>query len=213
LQHGPRHTDALQNAALIFRGLGWPDEAVDYARRALETDPLSRSALRNLGVTYWGVGRHADSRAAYQQMLALYPEQVDMHAFTAGSLMLDGKPEEALHELSLEKHEFWVPFVESMILHSLGRDEEANQATLRYIEENNVGYAFQFAEIYAWQSKSDKAFEWLETASENHDGGLSQILSDPYLVSLHNDPRWEPLLLKVGLLNYWHEMQARKASN
>ncbi len=213
LQHGPRHADALQNAATIFRGLGWPDEAVDYARRALETDPLSRSALRTLGVTYWAVGRHADSRTAYRQMLALYPEQVDMHAFTANSLMLDGKPEEALHELSLEKHEFWVLFAESMILHSLGRYEEADQVTQRYIEENHVGFAFQFADIFAWQSKPDQAFEWLEIASENHDGGFSQILSDPFLVSLQQDSRWEPLLLKVGLLNYWYEMQARKASD
>ncbi len=210
LQYGPRHSDALQNAASIFRYIGLHDQAVDFARRAVETDPLSRSALRSLGITYWGVGLHAEARGTYQRMLELYPEHVDMHAFIANSYMLDGMPEEGLHEVAKEEHGMWINFAGSMIFHSLGRYEEAGLALQQYKAQYPSGADYQIATIYAWHGKPDQAFNWLEIAFENRDGGIAQLLADPFIVSLHSDPRWEPLLQKVGLLPYWQEMQAKR---
>ncbi len=49
--------------------------------------------------------------------------------------------------------------------------------------------AFQIAEIYAYRGETDKAFEWLERAYKQRDGGLSQMKGDPLLRSLERDPR------------------------
>jgi hypothetical protein len=46
----------------------------------------------------------------------------------------------------------------------------------------------------------DKAFEWLETAYVERDTGLSYPQVDPFLLDIHNDPRWQPLLVKMGLV-------------
>jgi len=78
------------------------------------------------------------------------------------------------------------------------------------IAEYKHTMAFQAAEIYAWHGNKDKAYEWLDIAYEQRDGGYTQLLLDPFLVSLHNDPRWEPTLDKVGLLKYWQELQTKQ---
>src|SRR4029077_13607319 len=45
----------------------------------------------------------------------------------------------------------------------------------------------------------DKAFEWLQIAFENHDGGMPRLLVDPLLRDLRDDPRYMAMLKKVGL--------------
>ena len=59
--------------------------------------------------------------------------------------------------------------------------------------------AFQIAEIYAYQGETDKAFEWLERAYKQRDGGLSEMKGDPLLRHLQRDPRWLAFLTKMKL--------------
>jgi hypothetical protein len=51
----------------------------------------------------------------------------------------------------------------------------------------------------ATRGETDKAFEWLERAYEQRDGGLSEIKGDPLLRSLEHDPRYRPFLQKMKL--------------
>ena len=51
------------------------------------------------------------------------------------------------------------------------------------------GGAYQIAGAYAWRGEKVRAFEWLERARVQHDGGLTLIQIDPLLRSLRNDPR------------------------
>jgi len=53
------------------------------------------------------------------------------------------------------------------------------------------------------------SIEWLEITYENRDGGMSSLLVDLWLESLHDDPRWRPLLEKMKLLEYWDAMPGR----
>ena len=52
----------------------------------------------------------------------------------------------------------------------------------------------------------DKAFEWLDHSVEVRDAGLTYILGVNSLTPLQGDPRWEPFLKRLGLLDYWLEM-------
>jgi hypothetical protein len=53
------------------------------------------------------------------------------------------------------------------------------------------------------------SIEWLKISYENRDGGMSSLLVDLWLESLHDDPRWRPLLEKMKLLEYWDAMPGR----
>jgi len=59
--------------------------------------------------------------------------------------------------------------------------------------------AYQIAEVYAVRHEVDKAFEWLQIAFDNHDGGTLSLAVDPLLRGLRDDSRYKNLVVKVGL--------------
>jgi hypothetical protein len=67
------------------------------------------------------------------------------------------------------------------------------------IAEDGAVAAFQLAEIFAFDGEVERAFEWLERARDQRDPGLSALLGNPLLRSLHGDPRWAALLQSLGL--------------
>jgi hypothetical protein len=62
--------------------------------------------------------------------------------------------------------------------------------------------------VYGIRGETDKAFEWLEQSLKIRDSGLASVLGDNSFLSLRSDPRWQPFLEKIGLLEYWLEMPA-----
>ena len=59
--------------------------------------------------------------------------------------------------------------------------------------------AYQIAEVYGYRNDKDRAFEWLERARRQRDAGLSALRPDTLLTNLHDDPRWNAFLRKMGL--------------
>jgi len=59
--------------------------------------------------------------------------------------------------------------------------------------------AYQIAEVYAVRGETDKAFEWLQIAFDNHDTGTLALLVDPLLSGLRDDPRYKSLVAKLGM--------------
>jgi adenylate cyclase len=52
--------------------------------------------------------------------------------------------------------------------------------------------------VYAGLGGKDKVFEWLEKAYQDRSDSLAWFRSDPESKILHSDPRWLPLMRKVG---------------
>ncbi len=46
---------------------------------------------------------------------------------------------------------------------------------------------------------ADEAFEWLERALRERDGGVLELRAGPMFEPLRQDPRYEPLLRRIGL--------------
>ena len=86
-----------------------------------------------------------------------------------------------------------------MAEHTLGNAGESQRALDELIAKYAHDSAFQIAEVYAWRGEADKAFEWLERAYVQHDGGLAFIKPDPLFQGLHTDPRYAAMLKKLGL--------------
>jgi hypothetical protein len=59
--------------------------------------------------------------------------------------------------------------------------------------------AYQNAEVYALRGENDTAFEWLERAYRQRDGGLTLITYDPLLDSVRSDARYKAFLKKMKL--------------
>jgi hypothetical protein len=63
----------------------------------------------------------------------------------------------------------------------------------------SVTTAYQIATIYAYRGETDKAFEWLDRAYRQRDGGLTEIKGDPLLRNIEKDPLYRAFLQKMKL--------------
>jgi len=81
----------------------------------------------------------------------------------------------------------------------LGRKKESDAALAELVAKYHADSAYQVAEVYAFRAEADRAFEWLERAYAQRDGGLAQMKGDPLLKSLERDPRYAAFLKKMRL--------------
>jgi serine/threonine-protein kinase len=125
------------------------------------------------------------------------------NSFTKANLatlqLLDGKASEALTTCQTIDGEGFRDSCVAMAAHTL-HDAKASQTALdAVIARSATSAAYQIAEVYAGRGEKDLAFEWLERAYRQQDGGLMQLKVDPLLASLHSDPRFKALMKKMNL--------------
>jgi len=210
LQEGPNNPGALGEAAMLEQTLGRLDRSIEYKQRALSLDPLSQVRITEAGVGYWWSQDYERAYELFSKNAELYPDDAWPGDIVATRIM-QGRLDEveqlinALADMPYEHN-----FVGAYAFQALGRAEEAAAATEWIIDFRGVPLAYQVAEMYAWQGNPDKAFEWLETGFETRDAGMSYLLVDLWLESLHGDSRWRPLLEKMSLLEYWDAMPDRQ---
>jgi predicted Zn-dependent protease len=153
----------------------------------------------NLAVTALYAGRLEEAGEAFAKVILLSPDRANAHAMLAQMYLLHSLPETALAEVEKEKDPYFRLPVQAMAYHSLGRAEESYHALAKFIEDYWEGGAYQLAQVYAYRGDANKAFEWLEAAYSQRDGGLFLVKADPFLKRLENDPRYAAFLRRIGL--------------
>jgi hypothetical protein len=86
----------------------------------------------------------------------------------------------------------------SIAYYALGRKEESNDALQELIAKYHASSAYQIAQVYGFRNQSDQAFEWLDRAYTQRDGGVIETKVDPLLKNLHSDPRFAAFLKKLN---------------
>jgi hypothetical protein len=117
----------------------------------------------------------------------------------ANIALLDGKPDQALDFLRQPAVRGWQLQGVALVQHALGHEQLSQQALDQLIGESARYAAYQIAEVYAWRGQKEQAFQWLERAYAQRDGGMTEIKLDPLLRSLHTDPRFRAMLVKMKL--------------
>ena len=148
---------------------------------------------------------------SYRYILELYPDATSVKSFLAILKAAEGKPEEGLQYIDFDSEDRWPRVFSTIVLHTLGRHEEEDQIRQNMIDNKGQLWAFHIAITYACHGDPDKAFEWLDIAFEQRDYFMPQLSYNRWLTSLHDDPRWVPMLGKMELLEYWEKSQARLA--
>ena len=87
----------------------------------------------------------------------------------------------------------------AMAYYSLGRKEESEAALAEFVENYQAFGAYNVAQAYAFCGEVDRAFQWLQKAYVQHDGGMFLVMVDPLLKNLKPDPRYKDLLKKMNL--------------
>jgi adenylate cyclase len=210
LKYGPQDAGVLRQAAWVSLTLGETERALELAQLGVDLDPLEYSGLTRLASIYWALGQPKEEEGIYRYIQELYPESVFTKPFLAAALAAQGRPEEGLQYLNFDSKSRWQKSMSAIVLHSLGHHEEERQMQQYMIDEGSDRWAPTIAMNFAWHGDIDSAFEWLDIAYDQRDSYMSNLIFNPWLAKLHDDPRWEKIVDKMGLLEYWNKSQARR---
>jgi lipopolysaccharide biosynthesis regulator YciM len=151
---------------------------------------------------FWA-GRLGEAEAALRDTLALNPDETIAHLFLGRVELARSNPAGALPEMErvAEREVPWARLYGlPLAYHALGREKEEAAALSELINTQGGNAASQIAGVHVARGDVDRAFEWLDKAYAQRDGGLLEgVKADPLLRSLKGDPRYQVLLKKIPL--------------
>jgi TolB-like protein len=183
--------------AALLATLGRVPDGLKMLHATVALDPLSVPAWRRLARLLTDSGQFAEARVAAQRVVEASPAG-DPSQIAGFIDLFDGHPQQALADAQVTTSLYYL-ILAAMANHTLGHSAESQRALDEVIRRGANTLAYQIGEIYAWRGERDKAFEWLERARRQHDGGLSYIKIDRSLASLRTDPRYHALLREIKL--------------
>jgi TolB-like protein len=171
------------------------DLAISQYQAALAMEPVVAEFYYYLGRAYLSSGHLDDAEASFRKLSNLSASyRGDFHLWE--TLFIKGELEAALAESDIS-------FTRAITHYALGNTAMADEALADIIEND---YPYSIALVYGYRGEADKTFEWLDNMLETSDFYPTFILTETAFRSVHSDPRWELVLEKLGLLEYWLEM-------
>jgi TolB-like protein len=183
--------------AALLATLGRVPDALKMLHATVALDPLSVPAWRQLAGLLIDSGQFAEARAAAERLGEASPAG-DPRLTVATIDLFDGRPQQALAEAQSNGTLYYLMLI-ARANYTLGHSTESQRALDELIQRGAKTLAYQIAEVYAWRGERDKAFEWLDRALRQHDGGLTYIKHDRILAPLRSDPRYNALLRELKL--------------
>lgn len=178
---------------------GYYDEGIASARMALELDPASLFANHFLGHILYFSQQYDEAIRALRHTLEMEPQYPKPRYFISLAMFWQGDAEAAWEEIQQEPLQWMKWTASAVILHRLGRTEEAEANLAKLSEEEDQEFAtIQRAAIFAQWGDPEMAFKNLDLAIKYRDPGLTQMLVDPLLDPLRDDPRFTKLLENLG---------------
>jgi len=198
-QLSPGNPTANDLLARVLVYLGHFQEAEELARQAIELDPLTFLARNNLARILYVEGKLDEAEASARKAAELQPTAASSHRWQVMIAILRGDGEAALREAQLEPDASYRHFELALAYYARGDRLAADAALTELIAQDRNVATYQIAQVYARRGETEKAFEWLQIAFDNHDTGMLSLLIDPLMRGLHHDARYKGLLAKIGL--------------
>jgi TolB-like protein/DNA-binding winged helix-turn-helix (wHTH) protein/Flp pilus assembly protein TadD len=197
----PGNAEVLRVHSYLSRELGNLDEAIGFYKQAIALDPLRPDYHLGLGYLLHVADRNMEAHSELRKALELNPQASLVHVTLGRILITEGNPQQALAEINVEPNEWGRLTGQVLAYHALGRAHDSDAALSLLIKKYENESAYQIAEAYAFRGQSDKAFEWLERAYRQRDGGLTDVKIDPLFERLWKDSRYAEFLRKMHFPN------------
>jgi TolB-like protein/Tfp pilus assembly protein PilF len=206
-----RALDLNPNDAVAQNGFaGWllsqgrPEEALAWARRAREHDPLAVSGVK-IGWILFHARRYQEAIHELRSVLAVFPDHTGALWFLGFALIANGQAEEAIPVLekvvSTSGHS---PAAIGVLIRAYahaGRRADALRALEELKRREKIGYVptAAFVNAYLGLDDNEQAFVWLERAYQEKSNILQFLKVHPFFDPIRGDPRFADLLRRVGL--------------
>jgi tetratricopeptide (TPR) repeat protein len=149
------------------------DEAIVVCKKVANENPTFAGAYECLATAYWGK--------------KMYPETIEQWKAYGKST---GERSDSDYAAALEQG-----------FRSGGWNGALSKSIETMKDQHKTGYSasYSIAEAYADLGAKEQAFQWLNTAFQEHDIGVMGLKTDFLLDPIRTDPRFTELVRKVGL--------------
>jgi len=205
LASNPGYTTARMWLSGLYGVLGRSDEAIEWARLALESDPISLIVNANLGLQYSDARRYDDAVAQLDRTLSLDPDFPIALLWRAKAKIADSRFEEGLADAeSYAKLAGHQPLSLGYMGYAAARSGDRVRALgiaeqLRQLAVSTYVSSYPLAVVYTGLGLPDEALESLERAFVERSDFLIYLGVDPVFDSLRSNPRFQALVKRVGL--------------
>ena len=181
------------------------EEALAETNKSVSLDPLSMMIYTGAGDAYYFAREYEKSVFHFRMSIELDPRFDGAHTGLARSLEALGRFDEARaayeegRRLSggIAGPSFGLAHLEA----ARGNEQEARRILTELTEARStrVVSAWGIAVMHASLGDVDEAFRWLDAAIEEHSPGLLLLRAHPRLDPIRKDPRYQPLVRRLGL--------------
>ena len=186
---------------------GREQEAIAEMNRAHQLDPLSLEISSEAGAIHFFARQYDEMNAVCKKVVVENPAFAGGHRCLADSYWLKRMYPQAIEESKILGQLSGDPHASEFAL-ALERGFRSggwNRALLNGIETAKAQYksgiwsAYDIADLYAQLGDKEQAFQWLNTAYQEHDSRLTSLKTTPSFDLIRSDPRFAELVRKVGL--------------
>ena len=180
-------------------------EAIAAMHQAVSLDPLSMYIRTGAGDAHYYAREYEKSVVHYRMALELDPRFDGAHTDLARSLEALGLFDEARAEYEegrrLSGGVAGPSFGLGHLAAASGNTTEARRILAELVDARSrrVVSAWGIAALHASLGEVDEAFRWLDTAIEERAAGMILLRVHPRLDPIRSDPRYGPLVRRVGL--------------
>ena len=204
LELNPNDADAHAGLALWLLCQGRTDEAVAWALRGRELDPLAASG-GNIGWILFQSRRYDESIHELRSTLAVHPANATALLFLGFALTANNQPADAIPVLEKARSlSNGSPAATGVLIRAYahaGRRTDALRLLAELQKRSKSGYipAGAFVNAHLGLGDNEQAFIWLEQAFKEKSNILQFTKTHPFFDPLRADPRFKDLARRVGL--------------
>lgn len=204
LELSPNNAEAHAGLALWLLCQGRTDEAVAWAQRGRQLDPLAVSGTGIAWILFQS-RRYDEAIHELRSVLAIKPDDANALLYLGFVLIAKNQPGEAIAVLekavSVSNRS---PAVIGVLIRAYahaGRRSDALRLLSELERRRKAGYvpAGAFVNAYLGLGDNDQAFTWLERGYKEQSNILQFLRVHPFFDPIRGDPRFADLLRRVGL--------------
>lgn len=196
----PNEIELLQAAVVAFVAANRTRQALAFADRMVEVDPLNSLSHRRryYALFYDRQYEACITEAKLAQEMA--PTLTLPPLFIAWSLIMTGRAKEAQPHLEALPPDLTVRLAtEAIVAAKLGERAESDRMLEQLDSSYGAAASYQFAQAYAQRGEADRAFAALERGFSVNDPGLNTLPVDPLFDPIRGDARFDALLKRVDV--------------
>ncbi|MGH7783724.1 MAG: TPR end-of-group domain-containing protein, partial [Candidatus Binatia bacterium] len=204
IELNPGNANAYVWYSMVLCTEGRFTDALEFARRSVELDPLTPFNHHNVGWLLYFARRYDEAVVHYMKLASDFPDYGFTHYGLSKIYRIDGRTAEALRESDRTKalmdNSMFALLAEAECLAADGRTEATLEkldhlnslATERYVSP------YQLALVYCFLNDSESALRCLEEAAEIKEAWLNWASVEPAFDVIRGDERFVEITQRFG---------------